>query len=148
MITTPNEHFRLQQETTIEMLHKLNIGIHRLGYRHLTVAVPCFALDDNQSLTKELYPSVADSCGCADWHSVERSIRTAIRAAWNHRDPAVWEQFFPNQAKAPSNKQFIATLAERLKQNIPLPKWGGANCQEDAVGITEQLCRFKKNQSM
>lgn len=115
MIITPEEQVRTLYEPTISMLHELQIGIHRLGYKQLTIAVPCFALDDSQSLTKELYPYVACYFGYTDWHPVEHSIRTAILDAWEHRNPEVWEQYFPNQKKPPSNKQFLAVLAERLK---------------------------------
>lgn len=115
MITTVNEQIQIKQEPTIDMLHELSIGVHRLGYKYLTVAIPCFSLNDTQSLTKELYPYVADCFGCTDWHSVERSIRAVILDAWAHRDPAVWDQYFPHRSKAPSNKQFIAVLAELLK---------------------------------
>lgn len=115
MISTAEDQILALRDSTITMLHELGISIHRLGYKYLTVAVPCYSLDDSQSLTKEVYPYVANHFGCTDWHSVERSIRTVILTAWDHRDPEIWNQHFPNQSKAPSNKQFIATLSERLK---------------------------------
>lgn len=115
MITTKEDQIFALRNPTIAMLHELNISIHRLGYKSLSIAVPCYAVDDMQSLTKETYPYVAHCFGCTDWHSVERSIRTVILTAWDHRDPEIWNQYFPNQIKAPSNKQFIAVLAERLK---------------------------------
>lgn len=100
---------------TIALLHELGIGVHLLGYRYLAVAIPCYACNSEQSLSKEIYPYVAHCFGCVDWHPVERSIRSAIGDAWEHRNPAVWEQYFPNQKKAPTNKQFMAVLAERLR---------------------------------
>ena len=115
MITTAEDQILALRNPTITMLHELNISIHRLGYKYLTVAVPCYSFDDAQSLTKEVYPYVAHCFDCTDWHSVERSIRTVILTAWDHHDPEVWEQYFPNLKKPPSNKQFIAVLAEQLK---------------------------------
>lgn len=115
MIITPEDQNHALFEPTASMLHELQVGVHRLGYRQLNIAIPCFALDDSQSLTKELYPYVAGCFGYADWHPVEHSIRTAILDAWARRDTGVWEKYFPNQKKPPSNKQFIAVLAERLK---------------------------------
>jgi len=115
-MTTTAEHLLHALRTpTVAMLRELGISTHRLGYRYLTVAIPCYAADDTQSLTKELYPYVAHCFGHTDWHSIERSIRTVILAAWEQRDPVTWARYFPNQSKAPSNKQFIATLAEQLK---------------------------------
>ena len=120
MITTFEEQICSYREATCCMLHELQIGIHRLGYKQLTIAVPCFALDDQQSLSKELYPYVANYFGYANWQPVEHAIRDAILDAWEKRDPAAWEKYFPGMKKPPSNKQFIATLAERLKNTPPV----------------------------
>ena len=97
------------------MLHHLGIGIHRLGYKCLTIGVPCYRTDDTQSLSKEVYPHIARSLGYSDWHGAERAIRTVILDGWENRNPEVWEEYFPNQKKAPTNKQFLAVLAERLR---------------------------------
>ena len=102
------------QELTSSMLRQLNIAIHRIGYRQLCIAIPRFAKDETQSLCKELYPYVAEYWGCADWRAVEHSIRVVILDAWESRDPEVWEKYFPDSRKPPSNKRFIATLAELL----------------------------------
>lgn len=115
MITTAEDQLLALRAPTISMIHELNISVHRLGYKYLTLAIPCYSIDDTQSLTKEIYPFVAHCFGCPDWHSIERSIRSVILAAWEHRDPEAWEQYFPNQKKPPSNKLFIATLAEQLR---------------------------------
>lgn len=115
MIATLEEYISRHYEPTIELLHKLRFRIHIAGYKQLAIAIPCFAFDDTQSLTKELYPYVANHFGYSDWHSVERAIRYAILDAWEHRNPEIWAQYFPNQKKPPSNKQFIATLAELLR---------------------------------
>ena len=115
MITTEDPRLSKMQSDTIQMLHELQIGIHRLGYRQLFVAIPCYALNDSQSLCKELYPAVAEHFGYPGWRPVERAIRVAILAAWDNRNLIVWYKYFPGMEKPPTNKQFIATLAERLK---------------------------------
>lgn len=115
MIPTVDEQTKPLEDATIIMLHELQISIRRLGYKCLTVAVPCYARNDTQSLSKELYPYVAGQLPYAQCHSVERAIRTAVLDAWTQRDPAVWERYFPRQTKVPTNKQFIAVLAERLR---------------------------------
>lgn len=103
-------------EATITMLHELGISIHRLGYVYLSIAVPYFATNNAQSLSKELYPYVAKQLDkYTNWYAVERSIRTVVLAAWNRRDPVVWERYFPRYKKVPTNKQFIAVLAERIR---------------------------------
>ena len=70
------------------------------------------------AITKELYPIVASICDCHKDH-VERSIRTAISAAWNHRDDRIWQRYFPPGAdgsiKRPTNGAFISRLADSLR---------------------------------
>ena len=103
-----------QQELTICMLHELCFAVHRSGYKQLCVAIPRYAQNNIQSVTKSLYPYVAAHFD-TDWQAVEHSIRFAVHCAWNQRDPEVWDRYFPHSKKAPSNKEFIATLAERLR---------------------------------
>lgn len=103
------------QEQAKEMLHELRLPVHRLGYKQLCIGIPRFALDDTQSLSKELYPYLAARFGSSDWRTAESAIRDVILSAWANRDPAVWDTYFSDLAKAPSNKQFIAALAERLQ---------------------------------
>lgn len=119
MITTHEEQIILLREITSRILPELRFGIHRLGYKQLLLLIPCYALDSNQSLSKELYPYAADYFGYASWQPVEHAVRVAILDAWERRDPEVWEKYFPGMKKPPSNKQFIATLAERLKNTPP-----------------------------
>ena len=101
------------------MLHHLqllNIPHHLDGYRQLCVAIPLFAANPNQFLTKELYPEVAKQCGYSNGSLVEHSIRKAIHDAWKQRDIAVWRKYFPQNTyghhPCPSNKVFLCVLAE------------------------------------
>lgn len=96
-------------------LRQLNTPVYLSGYRCLCIAIPIFAGDISQSMCSELYPAVAKKLGYMDWRAVEFAIRRVIYAAWKYRDPVVWEAYFSGTGKAPSNKQFIATLAQRIK---------------------------------
>ena len=119
MASTYEEEMESLQENTYCILHELRLGIHRLGYRQLLILIPRYALDSSQSLSKELYPYVAELFGYVTWHPVEHASRDVILDAWERRDPEVWEKYFPGATKAPSNKQFIATIAEHIKKAPP-----------------------------
>ena len=97
-------------------LQRLQIPQHLDGYRQLCIAIPLFAKNPSQFLTKELYPEVAKRCGCKDGRLVEHSIRKAIHDAWICRDIAVWRKYFPGNSyinhSCPSNKIFLCVLAE------------------------------------
>ena len=95
-------------------LYILNIPGSREGFQHLRVGVPLYRQDRHQSVTKELYPAIAEVCGNDNGAQVETAIRNVIGDAWARRNADVWEEYFPGKRKCPTNKQFIAGLAEKL----------------------------------
>ena len=113
------EEIEILRENTRDILHELRFGIHRLGYKQLLVLIPRYALDNSQSLSKELYPYVAKQFGYVSCQSVEHAVRVAVLDAWKRRDPEVWGPYFPGAKKVPSNKLFLATIAERIKRAPP-----------------------------
>ena len=102
-------------EQVLYDLRALRVPISLSGYRCLCVGIPIFALDISQPMCGELYPAIAKALGYMDWRAVEFAIRRAILSAWELRDPAIWDAYFPGSKKPPTNKQFIATLAQRIK---------------------------------
>ena len=76
------------------LLSQLSVPTHKTGYQQLLSAIDLYARDPGQSLSKELYPAVAETLGYEDWKSVEHSIRRAILTGWQHRDPILWQQYF------------------------------------------------------
>ena len=119
MITTSEEKLSTLREITYRILLELQFGLHRVGCRQLLLLIPYYVLDSSQSLSKELYPRAARHFGYSSWQPVEHAVRIAILDAWERRDMAVWEKYFPGAKKAPSNKLFIATIAERIKNAPP-----------------------------
>lgn len=97
-------------------LHILNFHTHLDGYRQLQAAIPFFAENPAQLLSKELYPAVAKKLGLTDPRTVEHSIRKSITDAWLNRDPVVWAKYFPGVNSPPTNKKFISRLAELLEK--------------------------------
>ena len=112
---TTTAFFPAVPEQVLHDLRKLNAPVHLSGYRCLCAGIPIFAKDIAQSMCNELYPSIAKELGYVDWRAVEFAIRRTIIVAWDHRDLEIWNEYYPGIAKAPSNKQFIATLAQRIK---------------------------------
>lgn len=82
------------------------------GYQQLRLGIPLFRQDPALRLSKELYPAIATLRGEGNAKQIERSIRAAIQAAWDKRNKTLWEQYFPGYTECPTNKQFIARLAE------------------------------------
>jgi len=103
------------QKSITDHLTCLGFPTHLDGYQMLRMGTPIFAQDPNQSMTKEFYPAVALLCGNGNWKQVERSIRTAIRHAWEHRDADIWQRYFPDVIRCPSSKKFISRMTELLE---------------------------------
>lgn len=97
-------------------LQSLNFQMHRAGSKQLAVALPLFALDPEQKLSIQLYPAVAEALDIPDWRAVERAMRTAIQNAWDHRDPQVWEKYFPGEQECPNNKRFLARMVTMMEK--------------------------------
>lgn len=103
---------------TANMLLLLGISPKLRGYAYLREALILKAEKPDQSITKELYPEVAKRCDCAPMH-VERSVRSAIAAAWENRDDQMWRLYFTPDATGiiprPTNGAFISRLADCLR---------------------------------
>lgn len=111
---------RPDPETNISnILLALGVPTKLRGYTHLREAVLLMAEKPGQAITKELYPAVALRCNCDATH-VERSARSAILAAWQHRDEQIWRLYFPPDSDGkfprPTNAAFITRLAELIRK--------------------------------
>lgn len=87
------------------------------GYGYLVEAIPLYARDPSQAITKELYVAVGE-LRRKEATLVERSIRSAIDKAWRERDEEVWQRYFrcapDGVVPRPSNGAFIARMAQLL----------------------------------
>lgn len=102
-------------KTVGDMLMELGIPVHRIGFWHLCVAIPEYARNPVQGITKELYPYTARQFAYPDGRNIEHTIRNAILVAWTNRNAEIWNRYFPGYSRVPTNKQFISTLAGRLQ---------------------------------
>lgn len=98
-------------------LLRLGISTKLRGYGYLREAVLLMSKHPDQSITKELYPTVASVCNVTSVQ-IERSIRSAISTAWEHSDPRIWQLYFSCDDSGliprPSNASFISRLADSL----------------------------------
>ncbi len=107
-VSQPDTEARLQS-----LLHSLSLSAKHNGWSYLTKGIQITRENPNLSITKELYPAIAKAYGCKQTH-VERSIRSALEAAWDRGDPKLWQSYFPGAQKRPSNAVFIVRMAEIL----------------------------------
>ncbi len=87
------------------------------GFSYLQAAIPLYAKNPQQAITKELYCAVG-ALFKKQPALVERSIRSAIDAAWRQRSDEAWREYFtpaPDGTVArPTNGQLIGNLARIL----------------------------------
>lgn len=116
----PNLQLPDAQAITAAHLQRLGIPADRDGYNMLRVGIPMFAQDPGQRLGKELYAVICEILGSGTPQTVEHSIRIAIAAAYDTGSQRIWAEYFPPGANGtipcPSNKAFIARLAEMLNE--------------------------------
>lgn len=98
-----------------DLLIRLGFSVKLDGFTYLSEAIPRFAADPDQSITKELYSRIGALYG-KDGTLVERCVRSAIEKAWQNRDEGIWRQYFGYGADRiltrPSNGAFIARMAQ------------------------------------
>jgi len=102
------------------IIHQIGVPAHIKGYQYLRCAIMMTVenADLINSITKELYPSVAKAFGTTS-SRVERAIRHAIEVAWDRGDVDVINSYFgytvQSQRGKPTNSEFIALISDNLR---------------------------------
>lgn len=107
-----------------QALIRIGIPPSMNGYRYLYTGLSA-AFDDMgllEYITKDLYTEIAKACGVSV-SKVERSIRSAISAAWERGDTQILSVYFGNtigpRSKKPSNSEFFKAVVNRIKLDNP-----------------------------
>lgn len=100
------------------LLLMMGFSVKLHGFKYLRESIAQMLHNPDQSITKELYPSVASVYDTAG-SQVERSIRGAIKDAWLRRDDRIWQLYFPPNSQGgdsrPTNAVFITRIADGLR---------------------------------
>jgi len=128
----PNEikvsHHRMPQQKNLEVevtniMHEIGVPAHIKGYQYLRDAIMMVVkdLDIINSITKQLYPSIAREYNTTP-SRVERAIRHAIEVAWSRGQVDTIDSLFGytvNLGKGkPTNSEFIAMVADKLRLEL------------------------------
>ncbi len=103
-----------------KLLHQLGIPSNIRGYTYIRESVFIFYKNSDayRGITKEIYPEIAIRHATTATR-VERAIRHAIEVSWNRGDYDLMEEIFGNSVAydraKPTNSEFIATIADRLR---------------------------------
>lgn len=103
-----------------EIIHEIGVPAHIKGYQYLRRAIMMTVESPEliNSITKELYPSVAKAFGTTS-SRVERAIRHAIEVAWDRGDVDVINSYFGYTVQSargkPTNSEFIALISDNLR---------------------------------
>lgn len=113
-------HFSEQDVKSVLIVLLLELGVpsHYDGFEYLERTVPI--VWEYPSLDMAcVYEAVADQY---EWRvdnvQIENAIRSAIKVAWDRRDPDVWRHYFLDMKrradKRPANTEFISMLTQIL----------------------------------
>ncbi len=114
-----------------EVMHNLGIPAHIKGYLYIREAVELVIKDIEflGAITKKLYPAVAEKFDSKP-SRVERAIRHAIEVVWARGNTDVLNEYFAStvgeNGNKPTNSQFIARIADKLKLEIESEKVKGS----------------------
>lgn len=107
------------EHAAARFLRGAGVPAHYRGYQYVKSGIVMAAMDMDRlgDLMKDIYPAIA-----AKHHTgvrnVERAIRYAIERTWLYGNPRVLRQLFGHNCEGgfgkPTNKEFIATIADRL----------------------------------
>ncbi len=99
-----------------DLIRQFGIPAHLKGYHYLRTAILMTLQDKNilESVTKDLYPSVAEYHGTTASRT-ERAIRHGIEIAWERGDKNAIALFGGKDRKKPTNSEFIAMISDRLR---------------------------------
>ena len=106
-----------------EIIHQIGVPAHIKGYHYLRDAIiMCVQTPEIiNSVTKQLYPNVAKLHDTTS-SRVERAIRHAIEVAWDRGDVDTLNSYFGytihNQRGKPTNSEFIAMIADKLRLRL------------------------------
>ena len=115
-----NDNERIVHVAISKLLHQLGIPSHIKGYTYIRESVFLFYKNNDAygGITKEIYPEVAIRYSTTA-SRVERAIRHAIEVSWTRGDYDLMEEIFGNSVAfdraKPTNSEFIATIADRLR---------------------------------
>jgi two-component system response regulator (stage 0 sporulation protein A) len=115
---------QLEAEVTY-ILREIGVPANIRGYHYLRYAITMAVnnMDILNSITKELYPSIAKKFNTTS-SRVERAIRHAIEVACNRGSLDTMHKLFSytinNNKGKPTNSEFIALIADRLRLNLKI----------------------------
>ena len=113
-----------------EIIHQIGVPAHIKGYHYLRESIRLSIEDPEMinSVTKLLYPTVAKTFNTTS-SRVERAIRHAIEVAWDRGDVDTLNAYFGytihNSRGKPTNSEFIAMIADKLRLQLKTAHVGG-----------------------
>ena len=122
-VNTKKFDYSKVESMVTNVIHEIGIPAHIKGYQYIRRAImmAIYDLDIMNSVTKELYPTIAENFGTTS-SRVERAIRHAIELAWDRGDMDTLNNVFGytvSQIKGkPTNSEFIAMIADKLRLQL------------------------------
>lgn len=119
MVEPENDNTVLEAVVT-DIIHEIGVPAHIKGYQYLRSAILMAVQDMDilNSITKQLYPSIAEEYGTTS-SRVERAIRHAIEVAWGRGSMDTINDLFGYTINAgkgkPTNSEFIALIADKIR---------------------------------
>ena len=102
----------------LAIMFDLAIPVNYDGFEYLKSAITIQYADPNLDLVNDIYEILAKRHGVSA-DVISAAVRSAIKSAWNHTEPAKWKIYLPtvsmSKNSAPTNAEVISGLARILE---------------------------------
>lgn len=98
------------------ILLELSAPTRKPGFDYLVDAILIYHGSSMSMISKEIYPEICKKYGIyVRPPQVEGTLRGIINSAWKHRDKQIWQCYFSNNKKKPTNLEFVSRLSRVLE---------------------------------
>ena len=96
-------------------LRRLGFNLEWKGSQYLIRVLSHYDQKSTTVLSKNCYQPIADE-ECVTVDAIDNGIRGTIHRAYEKRNPAIWDSYFPDLTECPKNRSFISALSEYLSE--------------------------------
>lgn len=112
----------------VVLLMELDVPTKYVGFDYLQTTICLYCEDPSGAALEGVYSKVAAQYGNGIYEKqIEQAIRSALKSAWSHRNPKIWEIYFRPDMEKPTNLEFISRIARLVEI------WKGCYIEEGSV---------------
>ena len=99
--------------------HVRRLGLPRgKGLSRILEILPHYDSRTEPCLSKDFYADMAKALGVST-DAIDAAIHRSIQKGYEHRNDAIWREYFADTSECPGNKEFFNAVSDRIHENAP-----------------------------